>query len=200
MTSALVDEVPDTPVATTIFSLLTPLISANLDEATAIRALLQNHSIALDESEIDVYGSGEKVVSAGVTDNALPIFASIAVGGEAVRVCQDNTHTPEDYLYSQPDANKLGNRTLGRFSVTESGSYDFSAISAADGGSGTSNDPDLMVYKLGQRIAYNDDSGSVSESLNDLSVGEYWFVLYDYGFLAGKQSTAPCQLVEINKK
>jgi len=192
--------VPDTPVATTIFSLVTPLISANLDQESAIRALLKNHSIALDAGEIDVYGSNELVVSDGVTDNALPIFAPITVDGEAVRVCQDNTHTPEDYVASEPDANKLGNRTLGRFSVTESGSYDFSAISAADGGSGTSNDPDLMVYKLGQRIAYNDDSGSVSESLNDLSVGEYWFVLYDYGFLAGKQSTAPCQLVEINKK
>ena len=200
MTSALVDEVPDTPVATTIFSLLKPLISANQEEETAIRALLRNHSIALDAGEIDVYGSYEQVVSAGVTDNALPIFTSIEVDGEAVRVCQDNKHTPEDYLSSEADANKLGNRTLGRFSVTESGSFDFSATSGIQGGLGRSDDPDLLVYKLGQQIAYNSNSGAVSESLYDLTVGEYWFVLYDYGFLAGKQSSAPCQLVEIKKK
>ena len=92
MTKALTVDVKDTPVATTIFSLMASLNTSNSEQSGQIRSLLEHHDIALDGPATDVYGINESKVNEGVTSKALPIFTEVPVDGEPIRICQDKLH------------------------------------------------------------------------------------------------------------
>ena len=198
MTKALVGDVKTSPVATTIFSLLAPVIAENGSQASQIDSLLKHHDIALDGPATDVYGSNESQVANGVTSNALPVFTEIPIDGEPVRICQDKRHigSPSGALFQ---ANKLGNRTLGRFTVQAAGDYRFSSSSGLQNGTGASTDPDAYVFSSDGYFKRLAVEGPESQILT-LEPGEYWFEAYDWAYLTTAASAEPCQFVEITSQ
>ena len=198
MTKALVGDVKTSPVATTIFSLLAPVIAENGSQASQIDSLLKHHDIALDGPATDVYGSNESQVANGVTSNALPVFTEIPIDGEPVRICQDKRHigSPSGALFQ---ANKLGNRTLGRFTVQAAGDYRFSSSSGLQNGTGASSDPEAYVFSSDGYFKRLEVEGPESQILT-LEPGEYWFEAYDWAYLTTAASAEPCQFVEITSQ
>jgi len=200
MTRVLTSAIPGTSGATTIFSLFAPIIEANEASKPQIKSLLQNQNIALDEGVLDVFGMNEKSVPSNVTDNALPIYKEVLSTGAPVRVCQDKLHTPKDYDGSLGNANKLGNKTLGRFKLEEAGDYLIEVKSGAQNGMGASEDPDIYVFQGQNLLNWPQTNGAETKLFEGLSAGHYWFEIYDWGYLSSVGGTEPCQIVEISKQ
>ena len=200
MTRVLTSAIPGTSGATTIFSLFAPIIEANEASKPQIKSLLQNQNIALDEGVLDVFGMNEKSVPSNVTDNALPIYKEVLLTGAPVRVCQDKLHTPKDYDGSLGNANKLGNKTLGRFKLEEAGDYLIEVKSGAQNGMGASEDPDIYVFQGQNLLNWPQTNGAETKLFEGLSAGHYWFEIYDWGYLSSVGGGEPCQIVEISKQ
>lgn len=202
MTRALVGDVRDTPVATTIFSLVASVISENASQSSQIDSLLKHHDIALDGPATDVYGSNEAQVANGVTSNALPVFTEILIDGNPVRICQDKVHRDTRFTESRSGLglmNKLGHRTLGRFTVLTAGNYRFSSSSGLQNGTGASTDPDVYIFSSGGYFERLEVEGPESQVLV-LEPGEYWFEAYDWDYLTSPGGANPCQFVEITSQ
>ena len=197
MTKALVGDV-DTPVATTIFSLVASVISENSRNRARLTASLSTTTSRLMAPPPTSMESNEHRVANGVTSNALPVFTEIPIDGNPVRICQDKRHigSPSGALFQ---ANKLGNRTLGRFTILTAGNYRFSSSSGLQNGTGASTDPDVYIFSSGGYFQRLEVEGPESQILT-LEPGEYWFDAYDWDYLTSPGGANPCQFVEITSQ
>lgn len=170
--NAMTGAQPTTDSLTGIFPFIRALKASNASAATGINSLLTEHSIV---SNVDDFGSTE--TNAGGSVDALPIYTVIQLNGGTQQVCGDAAFG---------NYNKLGNRRFLRLVLAQQTTISISAV--ADPGLQASPvpDPDVVVWRRGQVVAFANAVGS-QESLPmagqaplSLAAGTYVIEVFEY--------------------
>lgn len=199
MVQVMTMKIPEQESFTTIYNFVAGVIAVQQDLAADVLRLLGGQNIASGLDAVDIYGAGEtndgsayKNESNESSSNGLPIYTALAVGAEAVTVCQDQVHGTY---------NKLGNRRFLRFNANTSGTYTISVTSTFTGAEYSSSDPDFYVWNRSGYVgkAESSEVGSETTTLS-LSAGAHWLELYDYNLVSGSSTPAPCQEIQVVKQ
>ena len=157
------DEFRQSDAFATIFSFSESLLNNSSISPSDYRQLLSGQSI----TGSNALGSGES--NNGSINSALPVYKIAEIGGSPVNVC------------SVDDAgsfNRLGNRELVVFDISQSGIYSLS-MSVVTGGE--ERDPDFNLWQNGEITLRAESAASGLETYRGtLSAGRYVAEAYDF--------------------
>jgi hypothetical protein len=159
---------------TSIFSFAEALRAARPADVAGINSLLEAKSIV--GAGNDRYGSGE-TNNAGNALDVLPVFTTLQPDGTPVTVCSIGGDGFGDF----GTFNKLSNRRLLRFQLTQAGRYRV-AVSGGD-------DADVALFRGDFIDIAQTEGDDVIE--RDLTPGEYVVEVYEYANVFPDDTAAP---------
>ena len=169
--NAMTNAQPSSDSLTGIFPFARAIKASNAAAAAGINALLTEHSIV---PNVDDFGSNE--TNAGGSQDALPIYTTIALGGTQ-QVCGDAAFG---------NYNKLGNRRFLRLVLAQQTTISIAATGLAGSQASPVPDPDVIVWRRGQVVAFANAVGN-QESLPmagqaplSLAAGTYVIEVFEY--------------------
>jgi len=160
----------DTDALTSIFSFSRALKAANQPASAGIDALLAGQGIS---AVTDDYGSTEPLQA-----NITPVYSPIISGNPPVNLCGMKETVASEY-------NKLSNRRFLRFDAATARTISITV--AATSGAGA--DPDVLIWRRGEVVAFSDEVGTTETFQLPVQVGTYIIEIYDYNHIDLDTST-----------
>ncbi len=149
---------------TSIFSFISALKDANPTAVAGIDTIVADQSI---DTIVDVYGSNETNAGNPTSDDVLPIYNSVTVGGPAVNVCSDVNYGP---------SNKLGVRAFVRFTTLVSASHGIMATATLIPPGVANADPDLALHDRGEVQIADSEVLNTETLTSTLTAGQEYVV------------------------